>query len=123
MILVAEDLLAIISREELDGLTTNLIEMGQPEPVATSIREALGTIGMYIDPFLLKDDALARIWRILAVCWLYNRLSTLPEKREKEQSWAIGVLEAIRDGKFKNLLTSDTATGAGDYGSDPKINI
>jgi hypothetical protein len=120
--LVETDLLAVISREELDGLSNNLIELGQPEPVATSIQEALGTIRLYIDPFLVRADALKRMWRTLAVCWLYNRLSSMPEKREKEQAAVLKLLEDIRDGKFKNLLSDTPDGGAGAWGSAAKFN-
>jgi hypothetical protein len=121
--LVEIDLLAIIGREELDGLAKEVLEDGQPEPIATCISEGLGTIKLYADPRIIPDDPLKRIWRVLAVCWLYNRLATMPEKREKEQAWAIGLLEDIRDGKFKNLLIDPDAPAVGElkWGSETKF--
>jgi len=92
--------------------------------VQTALDEGLGIIKMYVDPLTLADDALARLWRILAVCWIYNRLSRLPEKRKEEQAWAIGILEDIRDGKFKNLQVDTTllpTTSHSAWGSATKI--
>ena len=122
--LTENDLLAIISKDELDGLAKELIEDGQPEPIPTAIAEGIGTIRMYADPKVIPNDALKRIWRILAVCWIYNRLGNLPEKREKEQDWAIGALKDIRDGKFKYMAVDESripAGGKGAWGGNSKI--
>ncbi len=125
--LTETDLLAEIGKEELDGLAKELLEAGQPDPIATAISEGLGTIKLYADPRVIPDDALKRLWRVLAVCWIYNRLGNLPEKREKQQTWVIGVLEDIRDDKFKNLALdqdsiADNASGTGSWGSSTQFN-
>lgn len=123
--LTENDLLAIISKDELDGLARELIQPGQPDPVEAAISDSLATVRIYTDPFRMSDDALRKVWRILAVCAIYNRLGTLPEKREKEQGWAIELLKEIRDGKFKNLDVDETiepTSAQGAWGSNKRFN-
>lgn len=123
--LIENDLLAIISRDELDGIARELIETGQPDPITVGIAEGLGTIKLYCDPFLIADDALRKIWRITTVAALYNRLARLPAKRKEEWEWVIKVLEGIRDGKFKNLGVDPTlpasSASKGQWGSGTKF--
>lgn len=122
--LVEADLYTQISKTELDALADTLVENGQADPVATAIIEALNIIRLYANPFAVADDALKKLWKTLAVCWLYNRVSELPEKRKEEQRWAIGVLEGIRDGKFPNLTVDTTLTSAkGAWGGRTKLTI
>jgi hypothetical protein len=122
--LIENDLLAEISKKELDGLSKKLIEAGQPDPVATAIAESIDLIRDYIDPWKLREGTLRRLWRILAVCGIYNRLATLPEKREKQKAAVIKMLEDIRDGKFQHLLIDEETLppdGAGKWSSDKKF--
>lgn len=125
MTLVEADLYTQISKTELDGLADTLLENGQAEPVATAIAESLGVIKLYVDPFKVADAALAKIWKTLAVCWLYNRVSEMPDKRKAEEKWALGVLEGIRDGKHPNLVVDTTlaATGKSAWGGKAKVTI
>lgn len=123
MTLVEADLYTQVSKTELDALTDTLVENGQPEPVATAIAEALGVIKLYVDPFKVADAALAKLWKTLAVCWLYNRVSEMPDKRKAEEKWAIGVLEGIRDGLFPNLTVDATLAVAGKSAYGGKANV
>jgi len=125
MTITESDLYSQISKVELDSLTDTLLEIGQVGPVETAISESLGVIKLYVDPFTLTNDALAKLWKTLAVCWLYNRVSELPEKRKDEQRWAIGVLEGIRDGKFPNLVADPALAAAGlsRWGGAAKVKI
>jgi hypothetical protein len=125
MTLAESDLYTQISKTELDALVDTLVEVGQADPVATAIAEALGVIKLYVDPFTVADDALAKLWKTLSVCWLYNRVSEMPEKRKAEEKWALGVLEGIRDGKHPNLVVDTTlaVTGQASWGGKAKVAI
>lgn len=128
ILLVEDDLLVDISREELDGLTNELLAQGQADPVATQIADALGVVQMYVDPWALKTDVLKRLWRLLAIAGIYNRLSRLPEKRKEERDWAMMTLKEVRDGKFPNLLidqakVEEAAPMAGRWGSAARVNF
>lgn len=125
MTLVEANLYTQISKTELDGLADTLLENGQADPVATAISESLGVIKLYVDPFKVADSALAKLWKTLAVCWLYNRVSEMPDKRKEEQKWAIEVLEGIRDGKFPNLVVDRTVIVAAlsNYGGKGWVTI
>lgn len=110
LVLNEEDLLADISRDELDGLAKSVIETGQADPIATNIKDALEFIRMYIEPLKVQEDVVKRIWRLLAIGGLYNRLSVMPEKREAERDWCLKTLTQIRDGKFPNLMLDPEVT-------------
>lgn len=101
--MVPDDLLTDISKDERDGLAAQALESGQADPIETGITRALAIIEMYISPYLIKADALRRIWTLLAINSLYNRLSALPAKRKEERDWCYRVLEGVRDGKFPNM--------------------
>lgn len=123
--IVKNDLLAVIGLEELDGLAAELLEDGQPDPIETAIAEGLDWIALYVDPLIVPDGARKRIWRLLSVCWIYNRLGRLSEKRKEEQDDMIKVLTDIRDGKFKNLEVDEDLDNSGDqaaFGSNTKIS-
>jgi hypothetical protein len=107
MTLVEADLYTAISKTELDGYAQTLVESGQADPVETAIAEALAVIKLYVDPYKLADGALAKLWKTLAVCWIYNRVGTIPAKREKEEAWAMKMLEDIRDGLHANLIVDE----------------
>ena len=125
MTLAATDLYTAISKTELDGYAQTLVESGQADPVDTAIAEALAVIKLYVDPFKLADGALAKLWKTLAVCWIYNRVGTIPVKREKEEQWAIETLKDIRDGLHKNLIIDDTIEPAqkSNYGGPAFVKI
>jgi hypothetical protein len=118
--LTEADMHASISSAELDALAKRIIS-GTPgsNPIEEAIADSLGVIELYCDPRLIPDAPLKKLWRTLAICSVYNRLAILPDKRKDEQTWAIKVLEQIRDGKFPGLLPDpdklenldETATG------------
>lgn len=113
-----------ISKTELDVLVQTLVEDGEENPIEKTIAEGLSVIELYCDPFKLPDNTLRKLWRTLAICWIYNRVSEMPEKREKEQAWAIGVLEDIRDGKFIVPVDEEKVPsgGRGSWSSATKIS-
>lgn len=125
--LVETDLLSDIGRDELDGLAKSVLESGQPEPIPTEIADSLGIIEMYVSPWLIKPDFLKRLWRLLVISGLYNRLGRLPVKRKEERDWVMSVLKEIRDGKFTNLLLDPEVPVAeisgGSFGSDSRVNL
>lgn len=125
--LVETDLLSDIGKDELDGLSKSVLESGQPDPVTTEINDSLGIIEMYVSPWAIKPDPLRRIWRLLTISGLYNRLGKIPKKRQDERDWAMGVLKEIRDGKFKNLLVDTTLPAeeiaGGEFGGSCRVEL
>ena len=124
MAITSSHLLTVLTREELDELTATAIEQGQTDPITQAIAGALAEINLYVDPHVISDDLLNRLWIALTVPLLYQRHSTLPEKHTKERDWARGLLVDIRDGKFPNLTIDTTAvpTGRSAWGSSEKIS-
>jgi hypothetical protein len=109
--IVRADLLTDISEDELAGLAEELLSTGQTTPIEKEIAESLSIIKLYVDPYLLRDDIRRRLWRLLTITGLYNRLGRIPDKRVEEREWCLETLKDIRDGKFSNLVVdpeSDT---------------
>ena len=125
--IVEADLLTEISPAELAVRAKALIQTGQTDPVTSCIADSLGIIKMYADPYLLDADVLKRLWKLLTISALYNRLDVMPEKRKDERAWCMKMLEEIRDGKFPNLLVDAaveaTLGSGGTWGSATKVNM
>ena len=102
------ELYADIGKDELDGLSGQLIEAGQLDPVVKEIADSLELINFYINPYSVTDIMVKRIWRLLAISGLYNRLGRITDKRQTERDWCMKTLAEIRDGKFKNLAIDTT---------------
>lgn len=127
--LVESDLYVHISKEELEGLTDELLEPGQDDPVAKSIVSAFDEICCYVDFYKTKaqyENRLLDCWTKLAVYDIYNRLARVPEKRKEERDDIISFLKDIRNGKFPNMIIDDQSeialdeTGGGCWGSGSK---
>ena len=125
--IVEADLLTDISQVELSVRATALLQTGQTDPITSCIADSLGIIKMYADPYLLNEDVLTRIWKLLTISGLYNRLDVMPDKRQKERDWCMKTLEEIRDGKFPNLLidaeVEATLGASGSWGSATRVNM
>lgn len=103
--LTEDDLLTRLTKEELDELTTTLIEAGQADPVQKAIDGALGEIKASIDPDALENvspELLYRVWLSLAVPLLYPRRAPVPDKHVKEQEWARQFLDRAREGNVRH---------------------
>lgn len=111
--LTEADLCQTITQADIAKLTAKQVSEGG-NPVQAAIDDALDTVKMYVDPLVVPDHALRKVWRVLAVNQLYIGVSVLPEKRKDEQAWAIKVLEQIRDGKFPNLAVDPDLLPAAD---------
>lgn len=109
--LTEADLHAAISKAELDALAKRAIEVApESQPIDEAIADGLSEIELYCDPRLVPDAILKRIWRTLAISAVFNRLSTLPEKRKEELTYVRKLLTEIRDGKFPGLLPDPEKT-------------
>src|SRR4051812_43588968 len=99
MVFTEADLHVDISKDELDGIAKSLVEMGDPDPIATTITEQLQKVEDYTRRWAMPDDRVKRIVRALVLFELYSRLGTLPDKRETKYKEAMAELKDIRDGK------------------------
>ena len=110
MITITEkDLLAIITKADLTSLAKRQTEeAGESDPIASAITKELATIQLWVNPQILPDDMLRKIWVLLVVASFYNRLSVIPPKRIDEKKEAMTLLKDIRDGKFPSIPV-DTA--------------
>lgn len=106
--LTVTDLYTDISKDELDGMTAELIETGQSDPVDTAIADGLAIVSMFCNPFAVDETTIKRLWRLLAISYIYNRLGRINEKRKEERDWCMSMLKDIRDGKFKHLALDTT---------------
>ena len=122
-----DDLLADISREELDGIAHELVAQGEVEPVQTTIREQVQKVDDYTRRYVLAEDRVKRLIRALVLWELPARLSNIPKKRQTKYDAAMKELEGIRDGKFKDLLALEDPAPAGlpdnrgRFGSQPPV--
>lgn len=120
------DLLADISRKELDGLAKKLVELGDPDPITVTITEQRQKVDDYTRRFDLPPDREKRLIRALALFELMARLGAIPEKRQTKYDEAMKELRDIRDGKFPDLLRKDPAPAGlsdvrGRFGSQPRL--
>lgn len=121
------DLLSDISDKELDALTTNLINAGDPDPIATTVTEQSARLERYLHFYTVDDDWQKTLLRALVLWRLYQRIGTIPDKRQKSYQDALAEMTQIRDGKFKTIPLTDPApadanAGRGGYASDDQIS-
>lgn len=126
MAFIADDLLVDISQEELDGIAGELVEMGDPDPITTTIDEQVQKVEDYTLRYDVPELRQKRLVRALVLFELYARLQSIPEKRQKKYDEAMKELRDIRDGKFPDLALEDPAPeglpeGQGRWGSKPRI--
>lgn len=122
MALTENDFLTRLAKKELDELVATAIESGQTDPLTTAAASALAELETSVNPFALSDAMRLRLELSLAVPLLYaRRANGVPEKHEKEQTWAREFLKDVRDGKFPNLVPSNAPTHAGRWGSGTKF--
>ena len=76
------DLLVDICQEELDGIATELVAQGDPEPVAHTIAEQVQKVEDYTLRYDVPDLRLKRLTRALVLFELYTRLGSIPPKRQ-----------------------------------------
>lgn len=120
------DLLVDISREELDGIATELLAQGQPAPIASTIAEQVQKVEDYTLRFAVPELRVKRLVRALVLYELYSRLSVIPEKRKTKYEEVMKELRDIRDGKFPDLAAEDPPpaslpSGQGRWGSKKRI--
>lgn len=119
------DLLVDISDKELDPLATKLVQMGDPDPIASTIAEQQARMERYIHLYVVPDDWQRTLLRALVLWRIYQRIESIPEKRQKSYDDALKELTQIRDGKFKTIPLADPApadvsAGRGRSGSQPR---
>lgn len=120
------DLLVDIGREELEGIARELVEQGDPEPIARTIEEQVQKVEDYTLRYEVPELRGKRLVRALVLFELYARLGTIPEKRREKYEEAMKELRDIRDGKFKDLKIEDPPppdmpVGGGEWGSEEKF--
>lgn len=119
--LVEADLLTNISQEELEGLTNEVLSLGQEDPVTWAITKQFDIMCAYVDFYTVKaqyEEALKDCWAKLAISGLYNRIARVPAKRREEREECIRFLTDIRDGKFPNMIVDeDSDAGAASIGT------
>lgn len=103
------DLLSDISDKELDALTTKLIAAGDPDPIASTVTEQSARMERYVHFYVVDDDWQRTLLRALVFWRLYQRIGSIPDKRQKSYDDALKELTQIRDGKFKTLPLADPA--------------
>ncbi len=121
-----EDLLVDISQEELDGIAKELVAVGHPEPIASTIGEQMQKVEDYTLRFAVPDLRFKRLLRALVLYELYSRLADIPAKRALKYEEAMKELKDIRDGKFPDLRLEEPppagiATSQGNWGSKEKL--
>lgn len=121
-----QDLLVDISQEELDGVAKELVRLGDPEPIETTIAEQTQKVESYTLRYAMPASWVKRLVRALCLYELYARLGTIPEKRRAKYEEAMKELRDIRDGKFPDLALEDPPpeglpAGGGRWGSEAKL--
>jgi hypothetical protein len=116
------DLLVDISDRELTAITTKLVEMGDPDPIAATIAEQQARMERYIHRYVVDDNWQKTMLRALVLWKLQFRLGNVSERRQKAFDDALKELIQIRDGKFKDLplkdpQPEDSGAGQGRSGS------
>jgi hypothetical protein len=101
------DLRVDISKEELDGIAKELVETGDPEPIATTIVEQIQKVEDYTLRYSVPVTQAKRLVRALVLFELYSRLGSIPAKRKDKYEEAMQELRDIRDGKFPDLAIED----------------
>lgn len=107
--LTEDDLLADISREELDGIAGELVQQGDPDPVTTTLAEQAQKVEDYTLRYNVPEARFKRLGRALVLWELYARLGEIPKKRQLKYEEAMKELKDIRDGKFPDLALEDPA--------------
>lgn len=105
------DLLSDISDKELDGLTTKLIQAGDPDPIETTVTEQSARLERYVHLYVVPDDWQRTLLRALVFWRIYQRLGSIPPKRQASYDDALKEMVQIRDGKFKTIPLADPAPG------------
>ena len=123
-----EDLLADISRKELDGIAKKLLELGDPEPIPVTITEQTQKVDDYTRRYVLTEDRERRLIRALVLFEIYARLASIPPKRQTKYDEAMRELRDIRDGKFPDIaerteLPPDLPSARGRWGGKEQINV
>lgn len=114
--LAQKDVLTRLTQDELDELTAANLSSGQADPMQKALDQALAEIELNVDATTLPDDLLYRLWLSLAVPLMYPRRIPMPDRHKDEQTWARGMLDNIRAGKYPTLQDH------GHWGSAPQIN-
>lgn len=118
--LTEDDLLTIITRDELDEIAATDLESGQDDPIEEAIADALGFIRLFVDPDTLEDDSLKVMWRHLSVCRLYSRKGVgTPDKHKEHCTEIKDALKAMRDG---GKLPPESLTSSSAYGGQTRIS-
>jgi uncharacterized protein DUF1320 len=125
MIFTRTDLLVDISNDELTAMTTELVGMGDPDPITNTIAETQPKMDRFIYRYVVDDGWQKQLLRPLVLWELYKRLRGIPDKRQKAYDEAMKTLREIRDGKFKDLALkdpqpTDSGAGHGRSGSETK---
>lgn len=107
MTFTRSDLLVDMSDKELTGLTQQLVNQGDPDPIATTITEQQTRMERYIHVYVVDDDWQKTLLRALVIWRLCQRVGSIQEKRQKSYDAAMRELTDIRDGKFKFLGLKD----------------
>ena len=126
MIFARTDLLVDISDKELTPITTKLVELGDPDPITSTITESQAEMERFIHRYEVDDAWQKKLLRALVLWELYKRLGNIPEKRQKAYDEAKKTLREIRDGKFpdvplKQTPPEDISAARGRSGSDTRI--
>lgn len=98
-----------IAEKELAPLTQKLVETGDPDPITTTIAEQQARMERYIHRYVVDDLWQKSLLRALVIWRLYQRIATIPEKRQKAYDDAMRELREIRDGKFPDVPLKETA--------------
>ncbi len=119
------DLLVDISDKELDGITTKLIQYGDPDPIDSTIAEQQARMERYIHFYVIDDGYQKTLLRALVLWRLFQRIGAIADKRQKSYDDAMKELREIRDGKFKTLplkdpQPTDSNAGRGASGSNQR---
>lgn len=101
------DLFSHISRDEWIPLSTELAQVGDPQPFPRLNEEAWGELVLYTGTYQVPMDVLKTHWRVLIFKFGYKRLSSLPKKWQAAAEETMKFLEDVRDGKFKHLAPVD----------------
>lgn len=120
--MTADDLL--LPTAELTQLVAALANTGVPDPVSRALAEAEALVAQYTGGYELPEAWRQRLARPLAIQQLYGLLGRVPESHRTAAETARRELEAIRDGKFRELVPADprpSPTHPAYWGSEPDI--
>ena len=116
-----------VGQSWLDESNAALASRGFADGVQACITDATNMVGDYTAQFALPDARWLRLMRPIAIYNVQARLEVIPDAVKLAYESALKELEAIRDGKFTDLLpaTEDpvVTVQTGSWGSEPRINI